>query len=829
MRIVCQKCATAYAIDDQLVTARGIRTQCPRCKHLQTARREDPADSPTLPFDSKHLPFQSGQRPAIPGSPPGAGNPPLAATAPWTIDLPPEAFRPPEAPQKEDAVDDSLLIPGNESPKIATTPCRECGVVLTDPVDRALGVCESCRLKQTQAKPKERPLFTGDTTPQPAPAPAPLFSNIIGRPYRTGSHYLADVEPRRRRVYAVAAVVLLVGLGGAAARVVPRALQRERMASLPPALQAVLPRWRLASLDLSRSASDYLAQGRTKLAQDDRTAYAEAEEAFQKALVLDPENDAALVGYAEAVALGRGGSMDEETYREALGLVEVARARSGAKARTLIAQADLLMSRPELGDNLMQARALAEQALAGAQADERPEALLALARTYLSTSARLAIQHIDEALKASSPPKRAYYYRAMAHQAAGEYRAAMQDLQTRLALDPDQRDALRELARSYLEVGEEKLARALYLNARDRHPDELHFATQLAALDYQLTGDVKEALALRSRLREGNAYGQEDQLEAWIHIAAAQRIAGELDGAAEAGAKALALAKADPAAHFQLFLLGLQRGKPEDARAHLPFLKTKALDGALAQLLEGRLLLAEGKFAEAYQAFRLAVQADRRRTDALLQAGAAASRAGRREDAFASFSQAIDADPTRLGPQRLLTRFFLKPGETLEGAEGAALKLAQGESDMRPALFEGLMRFHRRDLAGTDALMQQVLAADENNALAFALRSLVASAQGDKALARTAGERAVKFGRQVMLAHYALGLSLIAGGKEEPARKELRIAQELSPSFAPAEVLLAELDAKSGQVESARARLVRVLEQDPTYLPAKRALYGVDR
>ena len=47
MRISCQKCAAAYAIDDRVITPKGVRAQCPRCRHLQLVRREDaPAAAP---------------------------------------------------------------------------------------------------------------------------------------------------------------------------------------------------------------------------------------------------------------------------------------------------------------------------------------------------------------------------------------------------------------------------------------------------------------------------------------------------------------------------------------------------------------------------------------------------------------------------------------------------------------------------------------------------------------------------------------------------------------------------------------------------------------
>jgi predicted Zn finger-like uncharacterized protein len=46
MRIVCQKCSAAYAIDDKFVTPKGVRAQCPRCRHLQLVKKDDAAAAP---------------------------------------------------------------------------------------------------------------------------------------------------------------------------------------------------------------------------------------------------------------------------------------------------------------------------------------------------------------------------------------------------------------------------------------------------------------------------------------------------------------------------------------------------------------------------------------------------------------------------------------------------------------------------------------------------------------------------------------------------------------------------------------------------------------
>lgn len=75
MRIVCQKCSAAYAIDDKFVTPKGVRAQCPRCRHLQLVKKDDAAAAPPEP-------------PTNPAAAPSAflfdmgGGPPAAAPAP---------------------------------------------------------------------------------------------------------------------------------------------------------------------------------------------------------------------------------------------------------------------------------------------------------------------------------------------------------------------------------------------------------------------------------------------------------------------------------------------------------------------------------------------------------------------------------------------------------------------------------------------------------------------------------------------------------------------------------------------------------------------------
>ena len=72
---------------------------------------------------------------------------------------------------------------------------------------------------------------------------------------------------------------------------------------------------------------------------------------------------------------------------------------------------------------------------------------------------------------------------------------------------------------------------------------------------------------------------------------------------------------------------------------------------------------------------------------------------------------------------------------------------------------------------------------------------------------------------------FALGSALAATNDLEGAQRALREANTLSPGLLAARVRLAELEARSGAIVSARERLQRVIVLDPEYASAWRALY----
>lgn len=924
MKIVCQKCAAAYAIDDRLISPKGVRAQCPRCRHLQLVKRETvgPPPEPVAPAASAPQPAPRAAAPARPA----AGNSALAAdlfndlTASETSQLPPDPLfdglmspppvadppsegggdplsdflgPPPEAPPPPvvaaprrvtnpnmaaaggaGAAPQSFRPPA-PAPAPAPAACRECGKALNDPFDQAIGTCEDCRSKQA-APPQDPPPPEDSDAPEGSSSSASNFElpplesiDVSGvaseapaltleprsgvrssppRPYNSGVSGPQPAAPLMMRtagsgsggaLKVVLAVVLLLAVGGAAGYyflVLKPEAETIAAPTLPPApepipaaIKAVLPRWELKHLDISGSSVERLEEGAKLLAKDQRSAYEEAEEYFQQALLIEPRSDAAIAGYVRAVALGRGTTVDKATFDEALSLIEASEERAGRTPLLLLAHASLLMCRPNDAQLVEQAKALAEEVLTKGIDQEKAEAHLVLGRAYLQTSRGLANQHFDDALALNPTLQRVEYHRALANEAAGSYSLAIAALKARLEKDPEHWDSLSTLARIYLEVGEVEQARKLYETRAKAQPHDVRLQLALAVLRYQVDGTAPAAVRdLRALLKNRQKYSDRDLAEVLVHLSAAERMAGNMDAGVKAAEESVGLVKDLPAGHLQLLLAALARGDAAKAAAHLPAIQGKIEDPSLDKVLEGRVRLAEKKPAEAQALFQEAVSLDSRRHDALLLSAIAAAQAGRRDDAFRTFFQVLQSDPMRLNPRPVTTLYFVRPGETLAGMNGSVKVLSTSREDVSGPLYEGLLLFHLGDRGGAERELKSVLELDPSNAGASAYMALLSLQRGDTAKARIFAARAVATGRQMPIAHLANGLVLSEAKQMEPAKRSLRDALTLAPTLLSAEVKLAELELASNK-DSSQARLMKVVGLDSAYLPAKRLLFTTDQ
>jgi tetratricopeptide (TPR) repeat protein len=744
-----------------------------------------------------------------------------------------------------------------------------------DPFDQALGICDDCRQRgQSQPAaprastpvpsaaaaaprsvevvdlpPMSEPAVRVASDAPPAPELRPESRSGVYRPYVQPPMPTSAARPKRVSpglLVGLGVLVLLVGGGMAAFLFVPSVQAMfsgeaptkgpdAAAAPLPPAIEAVLPRWQLLFVDMGGDdATEHLKEGRTLLAKDMRLSYEEAQEAFQRALILNPRSDAAIAGYVQALSLGYGTSLQDEPFEEARGLIEAAESRAGRRSDLLVAHVNLLLTRPGRPEYVAQARQLADEALARAEAEDdaaqKAEAHLVLGRLLLDSSRELANQHFEAALALAPDLKRVHYYRALANEAAGDYSQALAGLEKRIALDPDHWESLATMGRIFLEVGQPERARQLYEARLKSSPGDFQAQLALAVLRYQTEGQVAQGLtALRALLKNREKYEPPQVAEVLLHLAAAERVAGNLDAAGDSAREALKLVKEMPAAHLQLFFVALEKKDAAVAAGHLASLRGKLEEPVLEKMLEGRLRLLEGKYAEAQERFLESARQDPRRTDAVLMAGISAALDKRRDDAFRVLAPMLQADPLRPPPRPVSTPFYMRVGELMRGFEGTMLGLATGSDDVLPRLYEALTRYATGDLVAADRFFKSVNDVDETNALAYAYRALIAVERKQVPAAKPLAAKAVAAGgRRVAIAHLAQGVVLMQARQEEQAKRALREALAIAPSLLSAEVKLAEIEALEDPT-SARTRLIKVVGLDPSFLHAKRILFILDR
>ena len=718
--------------------------------------------------------------------------------------------------------------PLEDSPPSGVT-CTSCGGALNSFEDVASAVCASCRATATERllpAPSAQSGAVFETTPRSVrtPTAAPRRTPAVPRP----------VAPRRRWGTSVALVaVVVLGVGavlwlrarrGTPLPVpkLPAARRVDPLASLPIGLQERLATWRTADSGARSSAQAVLVEAEREIALDQPAAYATAQRQIERALVDAPRDPELLGAWLTASALGRGASMDGSEYRSVVQLAQSAVDRSGRAPAVLLGLAELLLVPPgQPGED--GARALAQEALS---CDPRSaQAHLVLARTYVRTSAALALGELQTAEQADPSQRRIPLLRAEAYAANGQPREALAALSVRLALEPDHASSLFATGRLLVEVGEPDQARRLFERLQaDPRTEDGPALLALAELD-SLQGRPREASQLLHGALKRDRLTAQGRVRANVLLAGAARAAGDSDAASGAARTALVTAPADPGAHLELLLLALDKGNGAGAQEHLPFVLGKLSDPGLEGMVEGWVRMAQKQTAAAAEAFERTAQADPRRTDALLWAAAAQAMASHHAEALTLLAKAEEADPTRTGPFSPLSVLSLRPEDSLRGVEKPLARLAKGTAGPAPLVGEAVLRFHLRDFAGAETALAEALKLDAANPQALAWHALVLVELGDVKGATAAAELAQQGGRALPIVHYAAGVAALAAGDLDAARRLLREAVQMAPTLLAAEVKLAEAEARAGAVAAARERLRKVVQLDPSYASAKRALY----
>ncbi|MGZ6141405.1 MAG: zinc-ribbon domain-containing protein, partial [Myxococcaceae bacterium] len=526
------------------------------------------------------------------------------------------------------------------TPAPAREPCAACGGKLTDADDLASGVCGACRARTAAAL--GRPLPTSAPTPTPLPSgPIPIELNTVDvaprtptPPPRPRRALRAMPEPEHRgRVWMLLGALVVAAVISAALwylrvrpdpgnlqrigdEVIPRPKKKPvAQGKLPEGLEARLASWKAPAEPLPMP--DLLASARADLARDTEPSDLAAEKALETALLQESRNVEALGLWLEAIARGRGQQLAASDLAALIRLGESALEELGRQPPLEVGLASLLLVRGS-GPDVERARSLGQAAVdasappppAGARASQAPppappaswgtRARLVLAEAYATSSAALALSLLQEVHQRDPAQRRVFNVRAAAHDAVGSPRAAVADLQGRLALDPDEPRTALALARLFGQVGETAPARRIYdrLQASPATQDGVA-VIDMAALRAGPEHAPAEAVKLLSRAIQRGRLAGTDLLRAQVTLARLARAAGDLPAAAQAVTAALSAAPDDVLAHVQGLLVDLDRGAPEQAAAHLPAVLGHLGDAGLAALLEGRVRAAQQRWQAA--------------------------------------------------------------------------------------------------------------------------------------------------------------------------------------------------------------------------------------
>ncbi|MGF1509236.1 MAG: tetratricopeptide repeat protein [Myxococcota bacterium] len=563
--------------------------------------------------------------------------------------------------------------------------------------------------------------------------------------------------------------------------------------------------------------SALVAEATQAFLQDTWSGYRAADEAYRKALLVDPEDPEALGGYVENLALWRLALVSPEesnrveaTTRYALRLypesVPVHRAAAAIAS--------------ELG-RLNQCQEHANAAVKGAPEDGRSRLLLATC--FLEGNVGLAVREAEEASRQSPELARSTRVLAEAYVRMGRYASAIKILQERLERSPDDAAAILSLARVKNAVGANAEAERLFRSAARRDGDEQRAQMELGELMLEMRRPAEASNAFQSAIQVATPQGargasiysgwaraellhgrparaakiadqalgfDRDFLPALVLRGEAALLLGDVELATELGQRALKEGPSEPAALVLSGRAAERMKKPDEGRRALE--KAAANDPRdvrLAGILAAHYLRRD----QPNQAYVIMTEA----SSVDPEAAKARSRFSRVALTDVPVVEAIDAFRTSAEERR--------NAPVAHAAIGIMLYFS-GEPEQARDEIRYALRLDDSILPGLVYDAQLALDADQPRAALVAARRILVLERGDP------------------LGHVLRARGFMAVGERERAASEYEAALRANPGFAPATVELAGLRLDTPRWEEAIETLKSAFTIQPTNLRLRQYL-----
>ncbi|MCK6551074.1 tetratricopeptide repeat protein, partial [Myxococcota bacterium] len=200
--------------------------------------------------------------------------------------------------------------------------------------------------------------------------------------------------------------------------------------STPNPLKRQLANWRLAHPDVSGTAHEHLVTARARHLEDTWRGYQLAEDAFERALLLDENDPEAIAGYVENLAIWRFPLATADEVRTAQAALKYALELAPESPAVHRGLGALALARGDLNA----CRSGADRALEKDQTDGM--AKLLLAGCYLEGNVQLAMSEAEKSVRLLPELRRADRVLAQAYAKMGRYASAYRLLDARLKVDP---------------------------------------------------------------------------------------------------------------------------------------------------------------------------------------------------------------------------------------------------------------------------------------------------------------------------------------------------------------------------------------------------------
>jgi tetratricopeptide (TPR) repeat protein len=579
--------------------------------------------------------------------------------------------------------------------------------------------------------------------------------------------------------------------------------------------------WQLRYTELSGTSEEHLARGLRFAQEDTALGYRQADDAFQKALVLDPENLDAMGAYVENLAYLPVRKSDTEALKDALEGIEYAIKKNPRRAQLHRAQGALLitMDRPE------QAQAALARAL---RLDPKnAEALLWMASTNLERNLAEAIKATEEAQQLNPELLRAPYLLGLAYQKQGKFKTALNQFRLRLQKDQDHKETLLATARLLVEVGDFSAAQQHLERLLQVDPRQVTARLMLARILYQGLGDFETA---QGQLEDAVRYALESgELVKEVHTHLAF-VLGERGQWKEAEDAVLMALRDDPAYGPGLYVAGrvlMHRHAATEARERLE----RALQAVAGTYLEatvrttlGDAWAQQGNTAEAVRAYTTVIRNDARYVRAYLAVAAVYADGQNMQQAAAMMREVLDINPFHRRDRFYLTD-YPEAASDIEAYRTAWSKLKTADADRSLVLSsEGITAFHADQMEAAMALFKKALRDDANNLGA-------AMYLGASSIIRGRAKDALKHLEQALRANslhvrtlYLLGRAYQLLQRMDDAERKFQEVRDTDPNFVAAINALGEVTAHRGDASKARELFLDAFRADADYTPAKASL-----